>query len=437
MELRTRLQQAHDFLNQKYYELEDFTECLMLSLISKTNMIALGQPGIAKSAVLRELVAMLDFSDVEGTPYFQIQMGADISPNNIFGAPDIDYFKTHGIIKRHVTGFLPDAIIAFCSEFYRVSDQVANSGLLTILNEGEYKNGVDVIPTKLRFFMADTNFFPKQSDDLDVEEEDIRLQALHDRFLARVLVKPLQDPDNQVKMFLMDDGFHFPDKISLKELITLQDNLESIEIPVPIARDVITIAQHLRDKHGIFLSPRRVKLSRNLMRASAWLHGRDTVNQDDLRALRFSFWQREEDIRRVEDAIDDQRNKPLLDAKLFHKMHLSVLQEFERTKENQSHLPGYEELPLIKQVQKDLFRILEHIQENYPHYKTIPAIHQVYQEVEKDYAVYFDREIQEKWAFGILVIKHIFGKKIRKKTSNDALTAEEKSNNSFIAIPSR
>ena len=393
MPLRDRLQAAHAFLNQKYFELDDFTECLLLSLISRTNMIALGQPGIAKTAVLRELVSMIDFSSVDGTPYFQIQMGADISPNNIFGAPDIEYFKTHGIIKRHVRGFLPDAIIAFCSEFYRVSDQVANSGLLTILNEGEYKNGVDVIQTRLRFFMADTNFFPKQADDLDVEEEDIRLQALHDRFVARVLVRPLQDPTNQVKMFLMDDSVSFEDKIPLKEIITLQDSLSSIVIPTDIARDVITIAQTLRDKYQIFLSPRRVKLSRGLMRASAWLNGRETVNQDDLRALRFTFWQREDDIRRVEDTIDDQRNKPLLDAKLFAKMHASVLQEFERTKENQSHLPGYEELPLIKQVQKDLYRLMEHIQQNYPNYVNYPAIAQVFDTINRDYQRYFDAEI--------------------------------------------
>ena len=393
MELVTTLQQAKTFLNQKYYELEDFTECLMLSLISRTNMVALGQPGIAKTAVLRELVGMMDFSDVEGTPYFQIQMGADISPNNIFGAPDIEYFKSHGIIKRHVEGFLPDAIIAFCSEFYRVSDQVANSGLLTILNEGEYKNGVDIIQTPLRFFMADTNFFPKQADDLDVEEEDIRLQALHDRFLARVLVKPLQDPDNQVKMLLMDDTIKFKHSIKITDIIELQDHLDQIEIPIEIAYDVVQIADKLRDKHKIFISPRRVKLSRNLLRASAWLSGRNKVNQADLRALRFSFWQKEEDIIRVEDAIDAQMNKSSVDAKIFREMHQSVIDEFNRTKQNQSHLPGYEELPLIKQVQKDLYRLMEHIQQNYPNYVNYPAIAQVFDTINRDYQRYFDAEI--------------------------------------------
>ncbi len=115
--------------------------------------------------------------------------------------------------------FLPDAIVAFCSEFYRVNDQVANSGLLTILNEGEFKNGTDVIQTNLRFFMADTNFFPKQADDLDVEESDLRLQALHDRFLSRVLVKPITDDENKVKMILMDDSRQSDVKIPMADIV--------------------------------------------------------------------------------------------------------------------------------------------------------------------------------------------------------------------------
>lgn len=395
MDLVTTLQQARAFLNQKYYELEDFIDCLLLSLISRSHMIALGRPGIAKTAVLRELVSMMDFSGVSGTPYFHIQMGADISPNNIFGAPDIEYFKTHGIIKRHVEGFLPDAIIAFCSEFYRVSDQVANSGLLTILNEGEYKNGTDLIRTPLRFFMADTNFFPKQMDELDAEDEDLRLQALHDRFLARVLVRPLQDPDNQVKMFLMDDDQRFEHRINVRDLITLQDDLASITIPIEIAYHVIQLADRLRDKHRIFLSPRRVKLSRGLLRASAWLDQRDTVSLADLRALRFSFWQREDDILKVADAIDAQLNKPALDAKIFRQMHQSVLEDMKRTRDNQSHLPGFEVSALIKQAQKDILRIMEHIQSNYPAYQTYSEIDQVYRELQADYQKFFDQEVAD------------------------------------------
>ena len=80
-------------------------------MISGTNMIALGPPGIAKSAILREVVDLIEFDGHDGTQYFHVQMGSDVSPNHVFGAPDIDYFKKHGIIKRHYQGFLPDAFL--------------------------------------------------------------------------------------------------------------------------------------------------------------------------------------------------------------------------------------------------------------------------------------------------------------------------------------
>lgn len=182
-------------------------------------------------------------------------MGADVSPNNVLGAPDIEYYKNHGIIRRATEGFLPDAIIAFCSEFYRVNDQVANSGLLTILNEGEFKNGTEIRKTRLRFFMADTNFFPKQADDLDAEESDLRLQALHDRFLARVLVRPLSEDENKVRMILMDDAVKPEVHLTLAELIQLQEAAQAIEIPRQVALYMVLIANELQSRHRIFISP--------------------------------------------------------------------------------------------------------------------------------------------------------------------------------------
>ncbi len=56
--------------------------------------------------------------------------------------------------------------------------EVANSGILTILNEGEFKNGSEVIKTKSKFLMADTNFFPKQPDDFDADK--IYFQGIND-----------------------------------------------------------------------------------------------------------------------------------------------------------------------------------------------------------------------------------------------------------------
>lgn len=376
---------VYQFLTSKYYEVEDFTECIILSFLSRTNMIALGQPGIAKSAILREIVDLIDFDDIEGTPYFHIQMGSDVSPNNIFGAPDIHYFKENGIIKRHYKGFLPDAIVAFCSEFYRVNDQVANSGLLTILNEGEFKNGTDTIQTKLRFFMADTNFFPKQEDDLDVEDSDLKLQALHDRFLSRVYVKPLSDHNNKVKMVLMDDTQTTSIKISIHDIIKIQDALCDIVLKADIAEMMVHIASILEEKHHIFISPRRLKLSRNLVRAHAVLRGRITCVEDDLIALQFAFWQNIDDILIVKDTIFAVLDEPRKDAQKYHSFLDSIMDELDQNINNGRDLPDFDIHKLYTQALTDVMKLLEKIQTDYPRFDEIETIMNCFKQIENTY----------------------------------------------------
>jgi len=380
-----RLKDLYSFINTHYFEVEDFSLCILLSMISRTHMIALGQPGIAKSAILRSVVDAIDFENLEGTPYFHIQMGSDVSPNNVFGAPDIDYFKKHGIIKRHYKGFLPDAVIAFCSEFYRVNDQVANSGLLTILNEGEFKNGTDTVKTKLRFFMADTNFFPKQSDDLDAEESDLKLQALHDRFLSRVFVKPLIDPDNKLKMIMMDDSKTFDQKIPLEDIVFLQDHIDQVELSEKVARLMIDIATELHDKHHIFISPRRLKLSRNLVKANALFNHRFHCQTDDLIALQFTLWQKEEDLIKVKDLIYDKMNLPKLHAEEYTILMDSIQEELDRNINNSMDFEDYDSDVLYEQAIHATVKLLERIANQYPHPERYQEISKVKFHIETAY----------------------------------------------------
>ncbi len=382
LEISHTLQDIHTYITTKYFEVEEFSLCILLSMISRTNMIALGQPGIAKSAILREVVDLIEFDGFDGTPYFHIQMGSDVSPNHVFGAPDIEYFKKNGIIKRHYEGFLPDAIIAFCSEFYRVNDQVANSGLLTILNEGEFKNGVDTVQTKLRFFMADTNFFPKQSDDLDVEENDLKLQALHDRFLSRVLVKPISDKQNKIQMILMDDKSTTDIQLPLKDLVFIQDQLNFVELGPDIAAMMVQIATTLQEKHHIFISPRRLKLSRNLIRAHALLEGRLICLPDDLIALQYSFWQKEEDILKALDSIYDVMNQPQHDAKKYEEILESILEELDRNIDNQRDFDNFDIDELYEQALSDIIKLGERIVLSYPKLDKYPSIMSVNQEID-------------------------------------------------------
>ncbi len=395
-QISSTFQDIHQFITSKYYEVEDFSLCILLSMISRTHMIALGQPGIAKSAILREIVDLIAFNGQEGTPYFHIQMGSDVSPNHVFGAPDINYFKTHGIIKRHYEGFLPDAVIAFCSEFYRVNDQVANSGLLTILNEGEFKNGVDTVETKLRFFMADTNFFPKQADDLDVEESDLKLQALHDRFLSRVLVKPIVDQENKVRMILMDDDHGTDVRIAIEDIISVQDSLDTIDIGADIARMMVQIATSLQDKYQMFISPRRLKMSRNLVRAHALYQGRTQCLPEDLIALRFSFWQKEEDINKTLDVIYEVMDQPDHDAKDYLGVLQSIVDELDRAMDNHIEVDDFDMGSLYDQAVADMMKLQERMALHYPDIDKYPAIKAAVESISLTY----NRLMNERSAIG-------------------------------------
>lgn len=383
-DVATKLQDINTYINGKYYEVEDFSLCILLSMISRSNMVVLGQPGIAKTAILTEIVDIIDFNGSKGTPYFHVQMGADISPNNVFGAPDIDFYKNTGVIKRKYEGFLPDAVIAFCSEFYRLNSQVANSGLLTILNEGKFKNGHDLIDAKLRFFMADTNFFPKPIDDIDADETDLKLQALHDRFLSRYYLKPIFEDENKVRMILMDDDIKSDISLSLDELIHIQDSIKDVELSREMAFYMVHISNVLVKEHNIFISPRRLKQSRDLIKAHALLNSRTKCDVSDLIALQYSFWQQEEDIVYVKEAIYETMGIPKKDRDSYIETANSILNELITNIKNTEILPTYDPDKIYKQAISDLNKLLEQISSKYTHRDSNRMILEAYTYIEQN-----------------------------------------------------
>lgn len=364
-------------INEKYVELEDYVSAILMALVSRSNIIALGPPGTAKSAVIRDLVDLIDFDTKEKTPYFWFQLGEDIHPNNVFGAPDLEYYKKTSITRRNYKGFLPDSLIVYGAEFYRLNEQIANSGLITIMNEGEFKNGTETVKTNIRLFMADTNFFPKSARDLDEDDDfDRKLQAIHDRFLIRVKVEGVQDFDNQVKMLLMKDELNCDVNLNIQEIIYIQEYLDNIELPIFIAEQMVKIASGLRDKHNIFISPRRLKNARNVVKANALLHGRETVELIDLQPLKFVFWENEEDIPYVEDAVDDALHVVEKEAAEYRQVVESILGGLTR---NIKGVNSEKTAEAYFEAIKDVDILLERILTQYPDVDKYQEIQEIYE----------------------------------------------------------
>src|SRR5690606_30962344 len=81
-----------------------------------------------------------------------------------------------------VTGYLPDASVAFLDEVFRANSAILNA-LLTLLNERVFDQGAQRIETPLVALVGATNEIP----------DDETLRAFLDRFLVRCFVEPVGD----------------------------------------------------------------------------------------------------------------------------------------------------------------------------------------------------------------------------------------------------
>jgi hypothetical protein len=166
--------------------------------------------------------------------------------------------------------------------------------------------------------------------------------------------------------------------------MSLQDHLDMVVLPEFIARSMVDVANTLTKKYKVFISPRRLKMSRNLVRASALLNNRVTCKAEDLMALQFAFWQKEEDIQKVRDLILDTIGIPEADARKYEKMSISIQNELATNLDNTHTLPTFNPEKLYRQAVSDLTKLLELILKKYPVPEEHPPIHKVFQHIEAE-----------------------------------------------------
>lgn len=285
----------------------------MIALVSRTHHFQIGPPGTAKSLLVRSIVNRigdLDYvtHDVEvdakgnersidraASGYFQWLLTRYTTPEEVFGPPSLAALE-HGRYERNTAHKLPEARIAFLDEIFKGNSSILNA-LLTIMNERLFFNNGNAIEVPLSSIFGASNEMP-QGDELN---------AMWDRLHFRHEIKPVQDSGNFVNMLttIRDPN---PDPIlSWDEIRQAQEQSEKVLLPGDIYEAMKTLRDNLR-KEGIEPTERRWVESLRIVRAAAWLNGRDTADIDDLRSLRHVMWARLEDQRIVERAVLELAN---------------------------------------------------------------------------------------------------------------------------------
>lgn len=311
-----KLQEIKDYLNQKYVEREKEIEAILIALLSRQHVLLIGSPGTGKSALVSELGKIFN-----GVNYFQWLLTRFSTPEELFGPLSIKALE-QGVYERNTFGKLPEAHIAFLDEIFKANSAILNS-LLTLINERIFYNNGGIVQSPLITIVGSSNEYP---------EEGEGLEALFDRFLLRFEVDYIKNEQSFIQMLQGNNQFLQPPTMTLDELAQLQFFVYMVNVPSEVYHKLAEIRIELFNE-GIRPSDRRFKQSISVLKAKAFLEGRQSVQVDDIRILENALWENpsHKDIvsKIIQSLAKDELTEPLTNIN-------NLINQIEKTKDSLS-----------------------------------------------------------------------------------------------------
>jgi len=339
--IQRRMQRLIDAVCHGMVEREETVAVALLAALSGQNTFLYGPPGTAKSLVSRRIASVFDT-----TAYFEHLMNRFSTPEEVFGPVSLKALKEDRFVRK-TDSYLPQAQFAFLDEIWKSSPAILNA-LLTLINERTYKNGDQVEQAPLRALLAASNETPAPNQGLE---------ALYDRFIVRLMVPPISQPQHFEQLLNSRPGAA---EVAMPDDARIQSHewsawLEQIH-GVALSPETLTIVRLIRaqlveqqEALGVYVSDRRWQRAAFLMRAAAFFNGRATTNHSDALLLQHCLWTQDSNhqavARIVADAVqatgiesgaslaDLDRRKDSLDRQIHEELyHSSDVYKTEKTK---------------------------------------------------------------------------------------------------------
>lgn len=292
-----RLLAIEDVQNRHIFEREEVSRAITICLIIRAHLLLTGPPGIAKTTQIR-----LAACHVRESRFFHTQLSPFSTVEDLFGPVDLAAYK-QGVRRRVSDGMLQEAEVAVIDEIYNGNEAVLKA-LLAPMNEGVYAEHGRFEPIPLRTLMGTTNGIP------DAEERRERgLSGFHDRWLFRFVVGDLKSAANFERMLRAPDVdfmSYRPDpraSVTVAELEALRAESEKVRLPVAVADELIRVRSAM-EARGMYCSPRRWKQIRRALQASALLHRRRDVEEEDFGLLCHALWSEPEEIPEIQKLLE-------------------------------------------------------------------------------------------------------------------------------------
>lgn len=297
--MKSRIVNLLSELKQGVFEKDAELSLSLLAALAGQSILLLGPPGVAKSMVARRL--KYAFKDAKS---FEYLMSRFSTPDEIFGPVSISRLKESDRYERATEGYLPSADVVFLDEIWKAGPAIQNT-LLTVINEKTYLNGASPMRLPLKLLIAASNELPTEGDGLE---------AIFDRFIVRVLSKPIR---NEGSFYEMIKGGRSAEDTTIAQSFTaeeyeeIQHEIDSVEVPMNVLHAITRIRKELADvkipnqdvHREIYVSDRRWKNIVRLLKTSAFLHDRKAVMLADLQIAVHCLWSEPDEIEPIGEIV--------------------------------------------------------------------------------------------------------------------------------------
>ena len=288
---RAALEAVRIDLKHRFLERDDVVDGILAALLCRQHVLLLGSPGTAKSALASATAA-----SIEGARFFGWLLTKFTTPEEIYGPISLSALQLDRV-ARITTGKLPEAHLGMLDECWKASSAILNT-LLTLMNERVFYNDGKAVACPLQTVIGASNELPEGNE----------LEALFDRFLVRFWVPYLHDAAT-IRTLLTAPQPAASGSMTRDDLVLCQQEASLVNLPDLIVDAVIAIKQRTEEQ-GFRSSDRRWQQLMFLLRAHAYLEGRDEVVEDDLDLLTDCLWREPKD-RPALAAIVGQVGNPL------------------------------------------------------------------------------------------------------------------------------
>lgn len=289
-------------LSSEFVGREEESKLAVMALMTRTNLVLIGEPGTAKSAILRSLAER-----VHGSYYYYL-MNKYTIPDEIVGPIDPIAYR-NGEFKRLMDNRLPKANVAFIDEVFKASSETLNT-LLNVMNERTFVDlDGKIYNVPLISLVAASNELP-QGDEL---------AALYDRFLIKHFVQALPSDrlKDAIRLNIGKNGGMKRTTLDLNELDEIYAEIvDYMHAHMDEIADIISMLVGTMRSNGIFVSDRTASSPRYLpilVSAWAWVSG-TTIKKAGLEVAKYILQDNDEQLNAFSKAMESIYPKDLKEA---------------------------------------------------------------------------------------------------------------------------